>query len=701
MSPELSDLIRTLPVWDASAVAVDFETYYDKDCSVKKLGNWAYTQHKDFDVLLISIWAPDVQFVGHPKDVPEEVWGKIAERRWLSHNRNFDAHVFQWCVSKGIIPDEVAGPQGMCDVLPELTWVGKELVYDWQDTADLAVWSHLPRSLAQAAAYGLGTRMEKKVRADMEGKRIADLSPEEYKAFCDYALDDGPPCWALWQKYGQQWPVHERLLSLHTGNIEFRGIPVNWELVDQGIHVLNTAKWKIEKKVPWINDNDEKGKKYKLGSPRAIARECAKFGVPIPESTSIKSEAFQEWLEEYGDVVPSLRELSRYRRTNNVLKRLETLKTRRRPDGRAALSLKYGGAEKTMRWSGTAGFSLHNMQRAPLFFDAECEWLSNSKGAVYSVDIRKCLVASPGNMLAIADLAQIEPRTLNWIVANKTFLDLCAQGMSPYEAHARASMGWTGGKLKKENPQLYALAKARLLALGYGAGWAKFIYMAKTYIVDKDGIFDEPAFDEIFAVPVTAEQTERFLSFLEFCEKKQEIALFNEELSEKERNIWVNAWLQVMDFRTSNPLLAGKENPKTGAKDGLWQFFDKSFKASLKDGTYENELPSGRSLMYYDISSRGWFAKQGSPAGRPVRVYGGLLTENFVQACARDVFSLGILRLEAAGYKVLFHVHDEYIIDMPPTGSLEEILSLIRQVPDWAKSLPVDAEAELSPFYKK
>lgn len=677
---DLETFIQELPIVEHGVVCVDFETYYDNECTLKKLGNYAYCRHPKWNAYLVSFFGTDkagniISYVGPPEDAP---WDKLMGLRWLSHNRNFDRTVYERLVEMGLVPNVPYS--------------------EWDDTADLAVWCHLPRNLAGAAAYGMKVRISKNTRdVVMKGKNFSEFTAKERQEVIDYTQTDPVLAWALWQSRSPEWPEDERWVSRHTGHIETRGIPVNWELVDQYIRVLTTAKWYVESRIPWLTEKDEKGVLYKLGSYRAIDAACAKAGVPAPESTSAKSEEFQEWLEEYGEQVPALRELARHRKIKNYLDRLITLRSRRRPDGRAAVGLKYFGADKTGRWSGTAGFSLHNLPKAPLYFDTEYNWVAKKEDAVHSIDIRSVLTHSMGKLI-IADLAQIEPRTLNWVVQNRQFLDYCASGMSPYEAHARAFMGWTGGELKVENPGLYALAKARVLALGYGAGWLKFIGMARGYMTDKDGNFNEKLFDSVFAQPTTTAQREAFLSFLAYCKKAGEIRIFREELDEKTRDIWTNAWMQVKSFRDNNPSLASRKR----GEEGLWQQLDEGFKASVNDGFFENELPSGRSLMYYDISrAGGWSAKQGNPGSFNKRVYGGLLTENLIQAIARDVFAFALRALEQAGFTVLFHVHDEFIIDAPLDANTDDVLRIISQTPEWAKSLPVAAEAKESPFYQK
>lgn len=676
---EVSAPLKDLGIDPCSFAAVDFETFYRSEKLAAKLGlapvtvelqgNWGYCRQPEWNAYMVSIYAPDVEYSGPPEDAP---WEKIRGRTWLSHNAGFDRHVYERIVEQGKAPDVKWGA--------------------WHDTADLAVYSHLPRALARATAFAFGVKLDKAVRTAMDGKQWADVPADERDRVLVYALEDSALCWSLWAKFGHKWPEPERAISEHTREIEFRGIPVDRKSVERDIGILLAAKHATESRIPWVNTEDENGKPVALRSKKALDRECLKCGVPAPETTAAKSKVFLDWLDEYGERVPAIIELGRFRRIDRTLSVYRALLARIRPDGLAALGLKYMGADKTGRWSGANKFNLQNLMKSPMLFDADFNWIDDAAAAKYVVDVRARIIASPGRKLVIADLSQIEPRVLNWVVRNREFLALCKKGMSPYEAHARASMGWTGGSLKKESPQVYALAKARVLALGYGAGWGKFIEMARGYLGS------EQEFLAIFAVKPDATLVEDFLSYLKYLVEKLKHAPSKTalnawpELDEQTRNIWVNSWNQVQEFRRSNPLIKG-----------LWDNLDASFKAGLNDGgLFENELPSGRTLSYFNISSsRGWTACPGSPAGIPQRVYGGLLTENMTQAIARDCFMHGILNLEAAGYRVLFHVHDEVIVDVAADADPKHVVDLLSKMPDWAASLPVSAEAEITTHYKK
>lgn len=562
---------------------------------------------------------------------------------------------------------------------------------EWHDTADLAVYSHLPRALAKATQETFGLKLDKGARSSMDGVRWKDVPEADRERIVQYALEDAATCWLLWAKFGAAWPDEERKISLHTGEIEFRGIPVDRAAVERDMATLETALWATKQRIPWVDDVDEKGKPVALRSKAALDRECMKCGVPAPKSTAAKSPEFIAWLDEFGESVPAVLELGRFRRIDRTLSVYKALHSRIRPDGRAALGLKYFGADKTGRWSGTAKFNLQNLMKSPLLFTADYGWCEDVKQAAHVVDVRARIVAPAGRKLVIADLSQIEPRVLNWVVGNREFLALCAGGMGPYEAHARASMGWTGGALKKENPGKYALAKARVLALGYGAGWGKFIVMARGYLGS------EAEFLAIFAAEPPAGQTERFLAYLSMLAEKRSHSASKAALKEwpdldpQTRNIWVNSWTQVQDFRATNPKIKA-----------LWERMDADFVASAPGGTHEIELPSGRTLAYFDIGNRGgWMARPANPHGIPHRVYGAHLVENLVQAISRDAFCHGILNLEAAGYRVMFHVHDEVVVDAPSDADPKEVVRLLTTMPAWANGLPVAAEAEVATHYKK
>ena len=81
--------------------------------------------------------------------------------------------------------------------------------------------------------------------------------------------------------------------------------------------------------------------------------------------------------------------------------------------------------------------------------------------------------------------------------------------------------------------------------------------------------------------------------------------------------------------------------------------------------------------------------------------YGPKFVENIVQATARDILAEAMLRLEAAGYRIVMHVHDEAVIEAPADASLEEIAAIMGQTPSWADGLLLRADGYVCDFYKK
>jgi len=82
--------------------------------------------------------------------------------------------------------------------------------------------------------------------------------------------------------------------------------------------------------------------------------------------------------------------------------------------------------------------------------------------------------------------------------------------------------------------------------------------------------------------------------------------------------------------------------------------------------------------------------------------YGGLWTENIVSGIARDLLAEAMLRIEAAGYPIVMHVHDEIVAEVPESfGSTDELTHLMTRKPAWALDLPIAAKAWTGRRYTK
>lgn len=424
--------------------AIDFETYYSKNVGITEQGLWHYLMHDEFDAYRVSIVGSNgFQFVGHPKDVD---WKMIAEADlWVSHNASFDEPVYHFLQQTGRID------------APEKTPV-------WHCTADLAASLGSPRSLKQAASVLLGVSTSKDVRDAMKGKRWDDMTPEFQADVDAYALKDAELCLQLWTDWQHEWPEHERLISHQTREMGAEGLAIDRSRVEDAVKTLRGQIWEAEQNIPWA-DTDAK-----ILSPKALALECRKHNIEPPSSLAIDSPECAEWEEKYGDQYPWVGAMRKFRRCNALLKKVENIEQRIRPDGRLTYSLMYCGAHTGRFSGGGSGINFQNLPREELF----------------GVNLRSMIVAPKGKKLIIADLAQIEPRVLAWFSEDWDTLKMVKSGVDIYEAHARMTMNYNldiplkvAAEQEERYKKLRQLAKARVLGLGYGCGADKFVVVAK------------------------------------------------------------------------------------------------------------------------------------------------------------------------------------------------------------------------------
>jgi len=626
---------------------VDFESYYDKQYSITTLGVDAYCADPRFNAYMASIHGPGVSYAGPVEEAP---WDEINGHRWVSHNARFDETVWKFA-AKGI------------QARPEV----------WECTADLSVYLGCPRSLAGAAEQLLGIKPDKTVRDKMLGKLPKDLNEQEQKDLVAYALDDARLCRELWEAHSDKWPAQERLIARINRACGEYGVRIDQEGLLAGMNTLKTKMWEAAKDIPW----DWSGNKTPL-APTKLKMECRKtiigtnakgepIALPCPKSLAADSEECAEWEAEWGDKYPWVGAMRDWRRANIMLKKLETIQKRLRPDGSFPFTIKYFGGS-TGRFSGDGGFNIQNLPR----------------GELMGVDLRGLIIARPGKTFVIVDLAQIEARITLWLARDFTSLELVKQGYSVYEVHAICNMGYdkSRGPLKKVDPKMYALAKAQVLGLGFGCGWLRFIDFSRNML-------DEATFNSIFGAPVTEKEIEVFEAYIATTDRDKKIvgALEDADLSLKTQ--WVNSWKQVTGFRKTNPKIID-----------LWNEMQRDCTRSAGK-SFIVELPSGRELRYFNVKSNPSLSAEVTKGERRNFLFGGKLVENLVQATARDVFAEGMVRLHEAGYRIAFHVHDEYVLEVDKGTEVGPIQALVDQAPAWLPRCPIGSEAVVSDKYLK
>jgi DNA polymerase I-like protein with 3'-5' exonuclease and polymerase domains len=425
-------------------VAVDFETYYDKEYSLRNMSTWAYVYDDKFDPYLIALYqSPGLEWVGDPRKAD---WSVCHDRWLLAHNAGFDAMVFKRCQELGIIPKSII-PKG------------------WICTADLAAYLRCKRDLATCSRILLERPRSKVTRANMLGKNYQDaVAAGMEDELLEYGAQDAIDCWDLWAKFRGQWPDHEQETSRIMREGCFYGMQIDVSSLDEGVKLLGHKLDEALAKMPWADTHEDKPLSHKK-----IREQGREDGIPVPASLAVTSEDATKWAAKYGDEYPWTRAVSEYRSINALYKKLRNLKKGTDAQGVYRFAIKYFGAA-TGRASGGSGHAA----------GAKVNMLNMPRGEMFGVNFRNYFIARPGHVLMAPDLAQIEARFLLWAVHDDELLALVRREGNIYSAYAK-NQGWYSGEdLKADDYDMYQRTKATVLSLGYGSGWVKFQSMAAT-----------------------------------------------------------------------------------------------------------------------------------------------------------------------------------------------------------------------------
>lgn len=364
-------------------------------------------------------------------------------------------------------------------------------------------------------------------------------------------------------------------------------------------------------------------------------------------------------------------------------------------DSRVRGLLQFYGANRTGRWAGRL-VQVQNLPRTytdPIELARELvkgrrkdslRMIYGSVSDTLSQLIRTAFVASPGNVLIDADFSAIEARVISWLACEQWRLEVFRTHGKIYEASASQMFGVPIELIKKGNPE-YALrgkGKVAELALGYNGGPGALIAM---------GALDMGLHEEELPDIVTRWRTA------------------NSRIS--------GLWRRIEDAALN--VLEGKGPQRIRinnlVKDGPELILRREYGEKMGRSCMTIQLPSGRKLFYVDpqIGQNKWGNPSISYMGlnqttkrwESTETYGGKLTENIVQAIARDCLAESVERLSTAGFPIVFHVHDEVVIDIKPYADndtmLKQVCDIMRQPPVWAPDMPLDAAGWVGEFFTK
>lgn len=686
---------------------LDFETRSDLD--LKRLGLHQYARGKNTDIMCACFAFDDEQV---------QIWrpGGILPDRFIRHVE-----------SGGIVHAHNATFE------QELTNQVATRKYNWPYLYS----DQLVCTMAMAYAMGLPGYLEGTAAAlgvdqqkDMVGNRLMRQycvpkhidgagkitwwdNPDDLKRIWDYCRQDviveraiGKRMMALSAYENKIWQLDQKINS--------RGITVD-------VKAAIAATFMVEEEKERLNAEIRKVSKNQIATCTAITQ-IKDFlylrGIPFDSIESLDKASLSELLAK-DTLAPDIRRILELRKEAGKAStaKLEAMVSgASSTDNRLRGSFQYSGAN-TRRWAGRR-VQLHNLPRskidAPVVDRILQKFVTGVKANVIDtiygppLDIisnclRGFLTSSPGHDLLACDFSAIEARVIAWLAGETSTLEIFNTHGKIYEHAASRIFGKGIEQIIDIERQI---GKVAVLALGYQGGVGALQTMSRGY-----GVSLAPAFDALRAL-AEAEQLEKVEAAYNKNKHRYD-GISREEYiaSDLTKTFWRQSNPRTVQFWNDlntaairavlNPMSKIQAGPIAYVVNGsfLWCRLPSGGVICYPYPQIEKkELPwggKGDALTYMseDGQSKKWMRFQ---------TYGGSLAENVTQAVARDLLADAMLRLEAHGYPIVAHVHDEIVCEMPTgQGSIDEMAKIMCESPEWAKGLPIKAGGWRGRRYRK
>ena len=641
-------------------MGIDIETY--SSAPLPRCGVYRYCDAPDFEILLFSYAFDDepVQTIdlARGETLPKEVISALEDPGIIkvAYNAQFE----RVCLSR---------------------YLGHWLdPHQWRCTMVMAAYLTLPGRLADVAV-ALGTA-EKKMEEGKDLIRYFSVPCKPTKTNGGRTRNlpaDAPEKWAVYKQYNAQdveterairkalekYPLPEQEWELYAldQQINDRGVRVDKKLVKNAIAVdavFAQAAYQRAKELTGLENP---------GSVNQLKAWLADQDMPME---SLAKKIVQEKAAQTDGIVAELLNL-RLELSKTSVKKYEAMARCVCRDGRVHGLLQFYGANRTGRWAGRLVQAqnlpqnhLPDLDLAREIVKSGDEELLNALFAsvpgTLSELIRTAFIPKDGCRFLVADFSAIEARVLAWLANEEWVLEEFRGQGKIYEATASRMFHIPQESIVKGNPNYEYRQKGKqaTLSCGYGGGVGALKAMGA-------------------------------------------------KMPEEEMQPLVDAWRaanpNIVAFwnaldRAARTVIRKKTSAHVGKVTLYWQD-DKMFM----------RLPSGRNLCYqsphftenrFGNDAIGYYAP--NAAGQMVvqETFGGKLAENATQAIARDILAHALLTLEKNAYPVVFHVHDEAVIEKPTgQGSLEEACRLMAIAPDWAEDLPLRADGYECAYYQK
>lgn len=662
-------------------LSIDLETYSSVD--IQKSGLYKYVQSPDFEILLFAY-----SLDGAPAEVVDLANGEQFPC-WMPealHSAMFTKHAFnapfEWyCLSKflGLMEEQAKA------------WLSQ-----WRCTMVHGMYCGYPAGLD---AVGKALNLPQDAQKDKSGKALIKY----FCVPCKPTKTNGertrnltahePEKWSLFKEYCRQDVVTEMEVERRFSRFPVPDfVQKEWE----------TSTWMNARGVAvdagLIN-----------GALSCDAAESAQLTAEAAHLTGLSNPNSQQqllpWLRAHGTELPNLqketveealksdtleadsrRVLSlRQELSKASVKKYIAMTSGLCADNRIRGLLQFYGANRTGRWAGRL-VQVQNLPRTYLH-GAELSqarelartgcpdalrWRFGKVSSILSQLVRTAFVPREGCVFVDADFSAIEARVVAWLAGEQWVLDVFRTHGKIYEAAASQMFGVPIERIVKGNPEydLRQKGKVATLALGYGGGDGALVQMGALQM----GLTES-----------------------ELPEIVQKWRGANSAI--------VRCWTLI-----NNAALTAVREGRATRLPRLTIAREADFTNNLDFLTVL--LPSGRKLFYaqphltkdrWGRDSIGYYGvNQTTKKWEPQETYGGKLTENIVQAIARDCLAEAVERLEAAGIPVVFHIHDEVVCEVPKEhASLQKVVEIMSENPAWARDLPLAADGWAGDFFTK
>ena len=656
-----------------SKMSVDIETYSSIDLS--KTGVYRYVEAPDFDILLIgfSIDGGPVEVIDctarHNNYEEEKKMVQFKKHLYDPEciKKAFNANFERTCLAK---------------------WLGKEMPpEEWRCTMIKCLTMGLPGNLA-GAGMALGLPEDK--LKDPQGKALIQYFSKPCKPTrvngqrTRNLPEHDPDKWKLYIEYNRQDVVTEMAIDSkleiyktteteqELWNLDQRmndhGVRIAVDMVDKIVDYDTVRKEELQKEAQEITG---------LANPNSLAQLKTWLNDQGMPMTSVTKDTISAALalKYIPDNVRRVLEIRTALGKTSTAK-YSTMLDAVCEDHRLRGILQFYGANRSGRWAGRL-VQTHNLARnsledldlaRELAVDGDFDTMQTLFGEtafVFSELVRTAFIPSEGCRFVVSDFSAIEARVISWIADEEWRLQAFREGKDIY--CETASQMYKVPVVKHGiNGELRQKGKVAELACGYqgGVGAMKRMY--------REGSIPE---DELQAVVDSWRNANpKVVKLWRLCEIAVRTAI------EEHRTVRLQHGLE---FSYINHNLFIKL--PGGRKLCYW---DTKLKMDPRDGREH--------IVYMGVN-------QETKQWGETETYGGKLVENIVQATARDCLAVAMTRVSNLGYKIVMHVHDEMIVDVPieDTEALDVINACMAEPIDWAPGLPLKGDGYETTFYKK